>query len=77
MGIFTSHLLGDLWSPPAMGLVADHAPFQVAMLVVPVAFAVAGVLWRAGSKAADAVASTTRVASGPAEPGPAPSGPAV
>jgi hypothetical protein len=29
--IFAIHLFGDLWSPPLVGLVADHAPLPVAM----------------------------------------------
>jgi MFS family permease len=45
LGIFASHLLGDLWSPPLMGLVADHAPVAYAMLLVPVAFALAAFGW--------------------------------
>ena len=39
LSIFAIHLLGDLWSPPLIGLVADHAPMAWAMLAVPAAFA--------------------------------------
>jgi MFS family permease len=45
LGIFAIHLLGDLWSPPAIGLVADHAPMAWAMMAAPVVFAVASFTW--------------------------------
>jgi len=46
--IFAIHALGDLWSPPLMGLVADHAPMAIAMYVCPLAFGLAAlVFWRA------------------------------
>jgi MFS family permease len=48
LSIFAIHLLGDLWSPPLIGLVADHAPIQWAMLGAPVAFAVAAIVWWGG-----------------------------
>jgi MFS family permease len=43
--IFASHLLGDLWSPPLIGVAAEHAPMAYAMLLVPIAFAVAAFVW--------------------------------
>jgi len=43
--IFAIHFLGDLWSPPLIGLAADHAPIEWAMLGAPVAFAVAAMVW--------------------------------
>jgi MFS family permease len=45
LSIFAIHALGDLWSPPLLGLVADHAPMQVAMFAAPVVFAFAAFLW--------------------------------
>jgi MFS family permease len=45
LSIFAIHALGDLWSPPLIGLVADHAPMQVAMFAAPVVFALAAFLW--------------------------------
>jgi MFS family permease len=44
--IFFIHLFGDLWSPPFLGLVADHARMNVAMLLVPLMFFVAATIWR-------------------------------
>ncbi len=46
LSIFAIHLLGDLWSPPFIGLLADHFPMQWAMMTIPVAIAVSAVLWR-------------------------------
>jgi len=45
LSIFCIHWLGDLWSPPLIGLAADHAPMKLAMYVVPVVFALAAILW--------------------------------
>ncbi|HEY8080197.1 MAG TPA: MFS transporter, partial [Labilithrix sp.] len=43
--IFGIHLLGDLWSPPFVGLLADHLPVQLAMMALPVAIGVSAWLW--------------------------------
>jgi MFS family permease len=48
LSIFGSHLLGDLWSPPLIGLVADHAPMAWAMLLCPAAYALAALCWWRG-----------------------------
>jgi MFS family permease len=45
LSTFSIHLAGDLWSPPLIGLVADHAPILYAMLLVPAGFAVAAIVW--------------------------------
>ncbi|MGH7296299.1 MAG: MFS transporter, partial [Polyangiaceae bacterium] len=50
MSIFASHLLGDLWSPPLIGLVADHAPMAWAMLMCPAAYALAALCWWRGRR---------------------------
>jgi len=49
LGIFAIHLLGDLWSPPLIGLVADHAPMMWAMMAVPLVFALAAFIWWRGA----------------------------
>jgi MFS family permease len=46
--IFGMHLFGDLWSPPLIGLVADHAPMAWALLLCPVAYALAALVWWRG-----------------------------
>jgi MFS family permease len=45
LSIFAIHLLGDLWSPPLVGALADQMPMQVAMLALPVAMAISAALW--------------------------------
>jgi MFS family permease len=43
--IFIIHLGGDLWSPPVLGLLQDHLNTVVAMMVLPVVFALAAYTW--------------------------------
>jgi hypothetical protein len=43
--IFTIHALGDLWSPPGVGWLADVMPMQLAMLSLPAAIAVSAFIW--------------------------------
>lgn len=50
LSIFSIHALGDLWSPPLIGLVADHAPMRVAMLAGPLVFALAAFVWFRASR---------------------------
>jgi len=45
LSIFAIHLLGDLWSPPLIGSLADHIAMRWAMFLVPFAFAVAAIIW--------------------------------
>lgn len=49
--IFAIHALGDLWSTPLIGLIADHAPMQTAMYVVPATFLLAAIVWWRGAAA--------------------------
>jgi predicted MFS family arabinose efflux permease len=39
------HVLGDLWSPVGIGVLADLFTMQTAMLVLPVAILVSGAVW--------------------------------
>jgi MFS family permease len=64
MSIFSSHLLGDLWSAALLGLLLDSLPLRLAMLALPLTFAWSAYIWwprrrEAGGPAAGA-------ASGPA-----------
>ena len=43
--IFGIHMLGDLWSPPGVGALADHMPMRLAMLIIPLAILVSGLVW--------------------------------
>jgi MFS family permease len=51
LSIFISHLLGDLWSPPLIGVVADHAPMIWAMVLCPAAYGLAAFVWWRGRHA--------------------------
>jgi len=44
VGIFSIHLFGDLWSPSLLGLLLDSVELVVAMMVLPVGFAIAAVV---------------------------------
>lgn len=43
--IFAIHLLGDLWSKPALGALIDAVPLQLAMLLLPACIGVGALLW--------------------------------
>jgi MFS family permease len=51
LSIFAIHALGDFWSPPLIGLVADHSTMQTAIAAAPLVFAVAAIIWRKGRSA--------------------------
>ncbi len=43
--IFAIHLLGDLWSPSVVGLFLDYLPITLAMMALPLGFAIATMVW--------------------------------
>src|SRR5262249_23650199 len=45
LSILAIHLLGDVPSPPLIGYVSDRSTLGQAMLILPVAFAVGGLIW--------------------------------
>jgi len=45
MSIFAIHLLGDAISPPIIGWLADLSGLARAVLIMPIAIAVSGLLW--------------------------------
>jgi predicted MFS family arabinose efflux permease len=45
VGIFMIHLCGDLWSPPLVGLISDQVGISVAMMALPIGFAIATAVW--------------------------------
>ena len=51
VSIFVIHALGDAISPPIIGLLADSRGLGQAVLVVPAAIAVSGVIWMATASA--------------------------
>jgi hypothetical protein len=51
LSIFVIHLLGDVPSPPLIGHLAVTGSLGRAVLVVPVALAIGGVIWLLGARA--------------------------
>ena len=45
LSIFVMHLLGDVPSPPLIGIVSDHSSLERAFVLVPIAIVIAGVIW--------------------------------
>lgn len=45
VGIFMIHLLGDLWSPTVLGMLQETLPITLAMMLLPVGFAIATYIW--------------------------------
>jgi MFS family permease len=43
--IFSIHLFGDLWSAPALGLLTDYLPSRIAMMAIPITFALSAYVW--------------------------------
>jgi MFS transporter, Spinster family, sphingosine-1-phosphate transporter len=54
INILVIHMLGDVISPPIIGLVADFASLQAAFLGVSVVILLGGTLWVLGAKSLDA-----------------------
>jgi MFS family permease len=54
VSIFVIHALGDAISPPIIGAIADRRGLGAAVLVVPLAVAVAGAIWTLTASRADA-----------------------
>jgi MFS family permease len=53
INILVIHALGDVISPPLIGLIADRSDLRTALLVVSVLILVAGVLWNLGAQHLD------------------------
>ena len=45
VSVFAIHALGDCWSPFLVGLISARASLSAAVLILPVAAAVGGVIW--------------------------------
>jgi MFS family permease len=45
LAIFSIHILGDLWSPPLVGWLADVLPIEMAMMSLPLFIGVSAWLW--------------------------------
>jgi MFS family permease len=53
VSIFAIHILGDVPSPPLIGVLSDMATLQRAVLIVPVVFFLAGLVWTVGAFVGD------------------------
>jgi MFS transporter, Spinster family, sphingosine-1-phosphate transporter len=45
IGIFSIHVFGDMWTPPALGALADVMPMQTAMTLLPVILLFGAAVW--------------------------------
>lgn len=45
LSVFVMHLVGDIPSPPLIGALSDHTSLGTALVLVPVAIIVAGLIW--------------------------------
>jgi MFS family permease len=45
LSVFVMHLVGDIPSPPLIGALSDHTSLGTALILVPVAIIVAGLIW--------------------------------
>ncbi|HUP61018.1 MAG TPA: MFS transporter [Thermoanaerobaculia bacterium] len=45
LSVFAMHVLGDIPSPPLIGLISDRSSLASALLIVPIAVALAGLIW--------------------------------
>lgn len=50
IAVFIEHLLGDAASPSIIGAVSDRVGLSVAMVIVPAAWTLAGIVWLGGSR---------------------------
>ncbi|HUB06631.1 MAG TPA: MFS transporter [Myxococcales bacterium] len=53
VSIFAIHIFGDVPSPPAIGAISDATSLQTAVLIVPVVFFLAGLVWTIGAWVGD------------------------
>jgi MFS family permease len=61
LSILAIHLLGDVPSPPLVGALSDTATLGRAMLILPVAFAVSGLIWMGAAWRGERAARVARV----------------
>ena len=50
IAVFIEHLLGDAASPSIIGAVSDRVGLSMAMVIVPAAWTLAGIVWLGGSR---------------------------
>jgi hypothetical protein len=57
LSMFMIHLLGDVPSPPLIGGISDASSLAQAVLIVPVAVAIGGLVWLAAARASGRAAA--------------------
>jgi MFS transporter, Spinster family, sphingosine-1-phosphate transporter len=72
VNILIIHALGDVISPPLIGLIADRSSLRNALLIVSVLILVAGVLWNMGARYLDEETRRVSEAAAGAKPSPHP-----
>ena len=72
INILVIHALGDVISPPLIGLIADRSDLGTALLIVSVLILVAGVLWNLGARHLDEETRRVTEAESPGGPVPTP-----
>ena len=45
LSVLVMHLVGDIPSPPLIGLVSDHTSLERAFMLVPLSIVIAGLIW--------------------------------
>lgn len=58
LSTFAIHFLGDVPSPPLIGLLSDASTLQAALLIVPAAIAVSGLIWLGAAREASRISDS-------------------
>jgi MFS family permease len=61
LSMFAIHLLGDVPSPPLIGSISDASSLGHAVLIVPVAVAIGGLVWLAAARVSGQAAVAARI----------------
>ena len=57
LSVFMMHVVGDIPSPPLIGYLSDRSSLEQAILIVPLAIVLAGVIWTVAARLRDPVSS--------------------
>jgi hypothetical protein len=61
LSMFAIHLLGDVPSPPLIGSISDASSLGQAVLIVPVAVAIGGLVWLGAARVSGRAAAAARI----------------
>jgi sugar phosphate permease len=45
LSVLVMHVVGDIPSPPLIGIVSDHSSLERAFMLVPISIVIAGLIW--------------------------------